>query len=138
MTSAARQIYKLTIKAYLISPETRGLVFFSKTSVFFFGYRQEPNSAASSYLAVGAQWWMLDPSSVLVPQTHAPSSRRTSQRQGCHAVRPATLPYVPWMTAVFLSHLLPRESQKLGLFVGRGRLSSESQPGTHMPLERGA
>lgn len=35
-TSAARQIYKLIIKAYLISPEMRGLAFFSQTFFFFF------------------------------------------------------------------------------------------------------
>ena len=137
MTSAARQIYKLIIKAYLASLETRGLVFFSRTSVFFFGYWEELDSVASSYLAVGAQWWVLGSSSVLVPQTRASSSRGTSQRQGCRAAGPAALPYVPWLTCVFLSHLLPRKSQKLGLFVRRGCLSAECQPGTHTLLERG-
>lgn len=81
---------------------------------------------------------MLELSLVLVPQTHGSSSHGASQRQGCHAVGPVVLPYVPWMTSVFLSHLLPRESKKLGLFAGRDRLSSESQLGAHMPLERGA
>lgn len=76
---------------------------------------------------------MLEPSLVLAPQT-----RGTSQHQGCHAAGPVALPYVPWLTSMFLSFLLPRESQKLGLFVGRGHLSSESQPGVHMQLERRA
>lgn len=92
MTSAARQIYKSTIKACLASPETRGLVVFSKTSVFLLGYWEELDSAAGSYLAVGAHRGMLDSSLVLVPQTHAPSSHGTSQWQGCHCSSTSSSP----------------------------------------------